>query len=217
VVLAVLVALAVLGGVIYLIIPGSQAAPHGGSAAPTGRPVHAQAGSSGPRPPASSPAATGSPTPARSARPVTLRPARAVAFGPAGTGQSDNPQRASLAIDGNPATSWQTDWYTTSHFGNLQAGTGLLLDMGHRVTIATAQITLGSTRGADLQLRAGRSAVPSALRPVASAANAGGTVRLRLARPVHARYLLIWFTSLPPDPAGTYQAKVYNVRLRGIG
>jgi hypothetical protein len=52
---------------------------------------------------------------------------------------------------------------------------------------------------------------------VASAANAGGTVRLRLARPVHARYLLIWFTSLPPDPAGTYQAKVYNVRLRGIG
>jgi hypothetical protein len=51
------------------------------------------------------------------------------------------------------------------------------------------------------------------LRPVASAAHAHGTIGLHLARPAHGRYVLIWFTQLPPDPAGTYQVKVFNVRL----
>jgi hypothetical protein len=36
-------------------------------------------------------------------------------------------------------------------------------------------------------------------------------VRLRLPSPVRARYLLIWFTALPPDDDGTYQAYVSAV------
>ena len=39
------------------------------------------------------------------------------------------------AIDASRATAWRTDWYTTARFGNLYPGTGLLLDMGHPVTI----------------------------------------------------------------------------------
>jgi hypothetical protein len=50
---------------------------------------------------------------------------------------------------------------------------------------------------------------------VASAASAGGRVRLRLATPAHGRYVLIWFTRLPADPAGTFQASVHNLRLEG--
>jgi hypothetical protein len=38
---------------------------------------------------------------------------------------------------------------------------------------------------------------------------------MRLATPAHGRYVLIWFTRLPPDPAGTFQASVYNLRLEG--
>jgi hypothetical protein len=38
---------------------------------------------------------------------------------------------------------------------------------------------------------------------------------LRLTRPAHGRYVLIWFTSLPPDPAGTFQAKVYSLQPQG--
>jgi hypothetical protein len=40
-------------------------------------------------------------------------------------------------------------------------------------------------------------------------------VRLRFAQPVRGRYVLIWFTSLPLDPAGTFLASVYNLRLEG--
>ena len=32
---------------------------------------------------------------------------------------------------------------------------------------------------------------------------------------IRVRYLLIWFTALPPDSDGTYQAAVYNVDLQG--
>jgi hypothetical protein len=50
---------------------------------------------------------------------------------------------------------------------------------------------------------------------VASAANAGGTVPFQLSAPVHTRYLLIWFTRLPPDSAGTYRASVYKITVEG--
>jgi hypothetical protein len=144
-----------------------------------------------------------------------LTPASAAAFGPSGAGQGDNSDLAHLAIDGNSATAWHTDWYTSAHFGNLYPGTGLLVDMGRPVTVTAAQIQLGRAHGAGFQLRVGAAPALADLPPVAHAANAGGVVRLQLATPAHGRYLLIWFTSLPPDPAGTFQASVYNLRLEG--
>jgi hypothetical protein len=87
--------------------------------------------------------------------------------------------------------------------------------MGHPVTITVAQITLGSTPGADFQLRAGAAPSLADLPAVANAANAAGVVSLRITAPAHSRYVLIWFTSLPPDPAGTFQARGYGLRLEG--
>jgi hypothetical protein len=148
---------------------------------------------------------------------LTTSPVHAAAFGPAGAADGDNPQLAHLAIDASAATSWHTDWYTTATFGNLQDGTGLLLDLGHQAAIARAQITLGTSAGADLQLRTGNVPALAGLRAVARVADAGGVVRLRLSKPTHARYLLLWFTKLPPDAAGTFQAGIYQVRLQGPG
>jgi len=154
--------------------------------------------------------------PARAARVArVLVPVSASAFGPAGPGSGDDPQSASMAIDASKVTAWSTDWYRTAQFGGLQAGTGLLITMGHPVTITSARITLGSASGADLQLRTGKSADLTKTRLQASASDAGGTVHLTLARPQRARYLLIWFTQLPPDSAGTFKASVYDVRLKG--
>ena len=144
-----------------------------------------------------------------------LTPASAAAFGPYGNGQGDDVDGASLAVDANPATAWHTDWYTTAHFGNLYPGTGLLVDLGRPTTITAVQITLGRVHGAGLQLRVGATPTLAELLPVAHAADTGGVVRLRLTTPAHGRYVLIWFTSLPPGPAGTFQASVYNVRLEG--
>jgi len=154
--------------------------------------------------------ATGRAVPARA-----LTPASAVAFGPYGAGQGDDPQRAHLAIDGNPGTAWHTDWYTTARFGNLYPGTGVLVDMGRPVTITAARIALGRAHSAGVQLRVGAAPALADLPPVARAASADGVARLRLATPAHGRYVLIWFTRLPPDAAGTFQASVYDLRLKG--
>jgi len=146
----------------------------------------------------------------------TLTPASAVTFDPYGDSQGTNAQPA---IDGSRATAWHTAWYTTAAFGNLKPGTGLLLDMGRPVTITGIKITLGSLPGADFQVRTGAAAASlTDTHPVARVTGAGGQVDLRLTTPARgARYVLIWFTKLPPDASGTFQATVYNVSLEGSG
>jgi cytoskeletal protein RodZ len=206
--------LAALGVLAYYFVSGSSHPPSAARAPGAASTTHRQTVQTKPHP---APATTHATTvPARPAAPArTLRPVSATAFGPGGASQGDDPQSASLAIDGSPAAAWHTDWYTTARFGNLQLGTGLLLDMGKPVTITGAQLTLGSSPGADVQLRVGAAPVLADLAPVAGATDVHGAVRLRLSSPARARFVLIWFTRLPPDSTGTFQASVYDVRLEG--
>jgi len=146
---------------------------------------------------------------------TSLTPVSVTAFGPDGPGQGDNPGQASLAVSNNPATPWNTDWYATAEFGNMQSGTGLLLNMGKAVTVTSAQITLGSTPGADVQLRTGNVPQLADLKTAATATNAGGVLHLQLTAPAQGQYLLIWFTKLPPDSSGTFEAFVSGVSLKG--
>jgi Polysaccharide biosynthesis C-terminal domain len=177
-----------------------QAAPgaHGAASRRTGR---------------AAPTATHTTAPAAAA-PRVLAPASASAIGFTGR-PGDNSAQARLAIDRNPATAWSTNWYTTARFGNLFPGTGLLLDMGRTVTITAVRIRLSQPSGAGLQVRVGSGPAPSSMRIIAHAANAGGLVHLRPARPAQCRYVLIWFTRLPPDPAGTFLVRVYGIRITG--
>jgi hypothetical protein len=214
--IAVVLTLAVIGFAASKVVSGvvgaqRLAAPPSAAGQPTAR-ASGPPGSARPSaaPSVSADSATPSARPSPTAVPVTdVTPVSATAFGPGGTSDGDNPQDASLALSGNPATPWHTDWYATAAFGNLKAGTGLLLDLGRTLTITGATIRLGNIPGADFQLRAGTSTAD--LATAASDSGAGGLVRLRLPSPVRAQYLLIWFTLLPPDDDGTYQAYVSAV------
>jgi cytoskeletal protein RodZ len=154
------------------------------------------------------------PAPAPAVSVTNLTPVSAAAFGPEGTSDGDNPQGASLSLSGNPATPWHTDWYTTARFGNLQAGTGLLLDLGRTVTATGVAIQLGGAPGANLRVSAGTAT--GNLHAVAGMTDAGGSVSLLLASHPRVRYVLIWFTLLPPDAAGTYQAAISDVTVSAI-
>ena len=66
-----------------------------------------------------------------------------------------------------------------------------------------------------LQVRGGAAASLGAAPVLASARDAGGTLTLRLTAPAPVRYLIIWFTKLPPNGAGRYQATVYSVTVTG--
>jgi hypothetical protein len=202
----------VLGFGVDRFLSGSQHAAVAPPAAGNQAVTHRHAGPSGPNPAPTTSQKAVAPSPAPAVPALTLTPVSAAAFGPAG---GDNPQLARLAVDGNRATGWHTDRYTSARFGNLYPGTGLLLDMGRAVTITSVRINLGRVSGAAFELRAGARPALTDLPPVARAANRGGVVRLRLTTPAHGRYVLVWFTRLPADPAGTFQAGVYDIRLEG--
>jgi hypothetical protein len=146
---------------------------------------------------------------------VALAPMSAAAFGPGGVGTGDDADQVSLAIDGNDSTAWRTDWYASANLGGLQSGTGLLLNMGRPVTVTSARILLGAAAGGTLQLRAGNTPALADLHVVARAHMPGGSLTVPIGSPVTARYLLIWFTRLPIDSSGTYQASISSVTLSG--
>ena len=184
--------------------------------------------SSAPASPATSPKATASsaqPTASASSSPiasssamrtdlaVTLTVANATAFGPNGTSDGDNPGMAPRVLRGGGA--WDSSWYATAEFGHMQSGTGILLDMGHAVTVNSVGLVLGSAAGADVQVRVGDSAALESMSTAASMSNAHGTVHLPLNSPASARYVLIWFTRLPAKSPGKYQVSLYKATVDG--
>ena len=181
-------------------------------ASSTARPTVSQAKAS---PPVAAPAASLPVTsPAGTPAPHALGVASIAAFGPEGIADGDNPGLVSGVLDVGTDQPWYSHWYATPEFGDLQSGTGLLLDMGETVTVTDVRLVLGSAPGADVQLLVGNS--PSLdMPPVASASGADGSVRLAATAPAKGRYVLIWFTRLPPDGLGHYQVSVYSVVVDG--
>jgi len=157
-------------------------------------------------------AVTAAPEPTVASR--TLVPVSAVAFGPHGTADGDNPQLAARVLT-DPAMGWVSQWYATPSFGDLKQGTGLLLDLGRTVTVTTVTLTLGSPPGTSLELRLGAAPDLSALPVIATGTATRDQLNLSLASPAKARYVLLWFTRLPPDDAGTYQLFVHQVAIQG--
>jgi hypothetical protein len=140
-------------------------------------------------------------------------------------GDEDNGD-AGKAIDGNPATFWHTQFYKGNPvFGGLKQGTGLMIDMGKQVSVSSVQVTFGPVAGADVQIKIGNNpdispAGLNSLQTIASQQNAGsGTQTFATRTSAKGRYLVVWFTKLPPQPgvAGQFQAMIYNVVVRGSG
>ena len=158
---------------------------------------------------------------------TVLRPASAHGFdalsGPADDPGNENDQLAGLAIDSNPSTSWNTQFYFNNPvFGGLKKGTGLILDMGKPVRLSSVQITFGSIPGADVQIEVGsnNNRDPSALSsftPVAKATGVGGTHTFTTHSRAKGRYVLVWFTKLPPRAGSSdrFEAQIFNIVVRG--
>jgi hypothetical protein len=156
----------------------------------------------------------------------TLVPVKATGFDPLTSPKHDkgneNTQYAPYAIDSNMRSAWDSQWYATAEFGGLKAGAGLLLDMGKPVTFRSVAVTFGSIPGADVSLLVGNSATRSAanlqsMTTVATQNDVGGLVTFRISSGATGRFLVIWFTKLPPKRGGHFMAAVYNVVVHGIG
>ena len=176
------------------------------------------------------PARGSTPThPPPSAPPVTaLKPVSAHGFDPLSSVAEDpgdeNTNEASFAIDGSPDTAWHTQYYFGSpKFGGLKSGTGLVLDMGNPVAVASVTVTFGPVPGANVRIEVGNddTRAPATL-PTFTTVARGRDVSGRVRFPAHAapqgRFVLIWFTKLPPQTPGSesrFEAQVFNVVVRG--
>jgi hypothetical protein len=137
---------------------------------------------------------------------------------------NENDQLAKFAIDSSPSTSWNTQFYLGNPvFGGTKTGTGLILDMGKPVRLSSVEITFGSVPGADVSIELGNSNVRasstlSSFTTVASATGVGGRHTFAVTSKATGRYVLIWFTKLPPQSAGStskFEAQIFNVIVRG--
>jgi hypothetical protein len=164
----------------------------------------------------------GQPTPVSAT--TVLTPASVHGFDVYDTSGSDgneNDNQAHNAIDGNPATAWQSLYYTNAKFGNLKPGTGLILDMGKPVRLSDMEVKFGAAPGADVSIRVGNQntlspATLGSFTTVAHANGIGGTYTFQMTSHASGRYVLIWFTKLPPGgPGGQFEAEIYNIVAHG--
>jgi len=169
--------------------------------------------------------AGGSPT-AKVAAPAVIRPVSDSGFDPLTSAKKDpgneDSQEAKYAIDGNPKTAWHSQYYYTARFGDLKAGSGLIVNMGKSIRYSTVTVTFDSMPGADVELYIGNSGQRSkanfeSMTKIASATSPVGKYTFHITSKAAGQYLVIWFTKLPPEPGakGKYQAQIYNVAVQG--
>ncbi len=134
----------------------------------------------------------------------------------------ENSAQAGNVLDGSSA-GWATQqYYRSPYFGNLKAGTGLILDLGKPVRVSSITVRFGSVPGANVQIKMGDSDARNAanlasMTTVASQADVSGSYTFTIQRPVTDQYLVIWFTKLPPMTQGgnRYMAQIFGVAIHG--
>lgn len=158
---------------------------------------------------------------------TVLTPVKAGGFDALGLasdpGNEDN-AGAGNAIDNSPATAWHTQFYLGSPvFGGLKKGTGLILDMGKPVRLSSVQIMFGPQAGANVNIEVGNnsSVSPQGLASFTKVAKeknvGGGSQTFQTSSSASGRYVLIWFTKLPPIGGNKFEAFIYSIVLHGSG
>lgn len=168
-------------------------------------------------------------TPNLGTAPVTSRPAatstelqivRIVDFDPAGSPtQEEHPEKIMFINDGDSSTGWYTERYTTSDFGKLKEGVGLIIGLGppqqiDRLRISSPNIDWSfeifasdkNAAGGDIQVWG---------QPVASREDISGTITVDLEGSSGAT-LLLWITDLGKELAiGGHRVTITGLTVTG--
>jgi hypothetical protein len=168
------------------------------------------------RPPPSS-------SPSGSSTPQALPIQAAAGFDPvAGCNTCDgneNNDSAAKLYDGDPGTAWTTKTYRDDPITSFKPGIGFVVDLGSTRQVRSLKVSM-NTGHTDVALMASAaSEIPAALdgfqRVADTTSNDGGTFTLTPKEgSVQARYLLVWYTRLPPVSGG-YRAEVSDVTVQG--
>jgi hypothetical protein len=162
----------------------------------------------------------GDPPPGASSTPSTstvtaatheVKPKSVSGFDPLGDRQ-EGAIHALNAIDGKSSTDWHTESYNSADFGRYKAGVGLLVDMGESVPIRQVSIEFGDTPGGTAELRLGDSEDLEKLAVTGKPTDAVGKKEFSFETEQKSRYVLVWFTKLPPYQ-GKFRGSVLDVKI----
>ena len=161
------------------------------------------------------PPVTGAPPTATQAGPTGGKPVAilsATGFDPEGDGQEKNTQ-APRVYDGNPATAWTSEGYSSANFGGLgKKGVGVRLDLGQPTSVNEVTIDLGLGPVDVTVYAATGDSLTGAI--VIGAANAAtGRIQLKATGAMPAtQYVIVWFTKLAPD-GDRFRASISEIAL----
>jgi hypothetical protein len=136
----------------------------------------------------------------------------ATGFDPQGDGSEKNTQ-APRVYDGDPATAWTSEGYSSADFGGLgKKGVGVRLDLGQPTSVNHVKLDLGAGP-VDVTVYAATGDTLEGATAVGAATAASGQVQLNAASPMpKTQYIIVWFTRLAPDN-GRFRASISEIAL----
>jgi serine/threonine-protein kinase len=130
----------------------------------------------------------------------------ATSFDPDGDREENQPTAGHVA-DGDPATVWKSDRYV-DNFPKFKSGVGVYIDLGRNRNVRTVKVAASAGHVASVFV-AERASPDLAGWGRPRATGAGGSFDLGAAQ---GRYVLVWFTSLPPVDGG-YKVEVSEITV----
>ena len=153
--------------------------------------------------------------PAATSPPATPQPLAVVgvqAWDPEGDLQEGNAS-APRAIDGDGATKWRSQAYTSAPFGGFpKAGIGLVLDLGQQSDVHQVDVDL--VGGSDLTVYVASRLSLSGATSIGSVSGQDGTVTIKApGGSAKGQLVILWFTRLAADGEGAFRAQVAEARV----
>ena len=120
--------------------------------------------------------------------------------------------------DDDPDTAWLTSEYGSPDLDGKE-GVGLILDLGQPQDVQEVSLNLiGSGSAIDVRVADRILPDPALWTPLASAFAPRDRISIRSPRPITGRYVLVWFTRVPPavdSASGVYQGGVRSASVSG--
>jgi putative peptidoglycan lipid II flippase len=128
-----------------------------------------------------------------------VKPVSATVYSPSGQ-PPDNPGQAEQAIDGDPATSWDTDTYHDAvPFPGFKSGIGLMLQLPQSTVVGAVNVDVPST-GTKIQIRSSATATPGKLEDTTALTQPVSVHPGHNSIPVNASsptsYVLVWISTM---------------------
>ena len=128
----------------------------------------------------------------------------------------ENDELAATVNDVDPDTAWLTSRYSSADLDG-KGGVGLIIDLGENREVRQVSANLvGRGTGLDVRVADSIKRDPALWTPLGSAFAPGDRLDVRAPRAVPGRYVLLWFTQLPPEESGSgFQGGVRSVVVTG--